>query len=84
MAAKFIWVTGPSAIGKSTLVNGLKDLLRCDTINTGEILRSTYPLTKEVPDLKVLQLINGKIRTRKTNLGIIHKTRPLYESLYEQ
>ena len=68
MESMFIWITGHSATGKTSLVNGLRDILRCDVVNIGQIVRTNFSPTKKVSDSEIFRIINHKIDTRQTNL----------------
>lgn len=70
-----IWVLGLSGAGKTSLVNGLKSIVHCDTLNIGEILRSTYAsrriLDADIPECEIFSIISNQLTKNTTNLVIV-------------
>ena len=65
-----VWITGHSGVGKTTLANGLRDILNCDLMDTGEIIRANFPPGQKIPDSEIFRIINYRLENRQTNLMI--------------
>ena len=70
-----VWVLGPSGAGKPTLTEGLHNLLGCDTVQVGELLRSAYNeeqiLNYNIPESEIFSIVSSKVKKGDTNLKII-------------
>ena len=66
-----IWVTAHSGVGKSTLCRGIAEILNCDLINTGEIIRAKGLYPSITSDGHVFNIIHERLTYRKTNLVLI-------------
>ena len=71
----FIWVLGNSGAGKSSLVKSLGNILRCDILEVGEILRSLYKperiIAADISQSEIITLVNERIVQMSTNLMIV-------------
>ena len=71
----FVWIFGLSASGKTTLAQGLGNLIQCDTINVGKVLRSRYSpkriLNFDISESEIFSIVSTQISESKTNLILI-------------
>ena len=71
----FIWVLGPSAAGKTTLVKSLGKILHCEILVIGEILRSIYQadriIAANISQSEIFKLVSDRIVQVSTNLMIV-------------
>ena len=62
----FVWILGPSAVGKTTLTARLQQELDCETICVGKIIRNIYPeeriVKRDVPENEIYNLVRSRIR----------------------
>ena len=65
MIPNVIWVAGHSGVGKSSLCQELLSLLKCDVIARGEIIRSLYPNSGEIPDSEIFKIIHDRFIKEK-------------------
>lgn len=84
-----VWVLGPTGVGKSLLSEGLRALLGCDVIQTGALIRNTYPTKRisqfDIPDTEIFELIKTQIINPATNLIIVDNypiNKPQLDSWY--
>ena len=82
MTPNVIWVTGHSGVGKSSVLHGIKSILKCDIINTGEIIRKNFPKAKSVTDSEIFKIIGCRLANRQTNL-ILFDNFPFNQNQFE-
>ena len=70
-----IWVQGLSGSGKTTLVKHLADILHCDILVIGEILRAVYPprriLNTDIPQSEIFGIVSDRMSRASTNTIIV-------------
>ena len=70
-----IWVLGLSGSGKTTLVKHLGDIIHCDILVIGEILRATYPrrriINTDIPQSEIFGIVSDRMSRVSTNTIIV-------------
>ena len=70
-----VWVLGPTCSGKTLLIRGLKSILGCDVIHTGQLIRDSYPPKRisqfDIPDTEIFELIRKGMEGISTNLILL-------------
>ena len=71
----YVSIVGRAGAGKTTLAAALKDLLQCDAVLVGNLIRSVYTperiVQNDIPGIEIDKLVNQYLQTKNTNLILL-------------